>query len=85
MYGEIVWAPFSVGQQLFDENQKFGYARLMNNSALPHRLDRRVPFRVLVGREASRKIPARFIPCNPLKSLDWDERIQGNPKKSNWR
>jgi hypothetical protein len=43
MYGEIVWAPFSVGQQLFDENQKFGYARLMNNSALAHRLDRRVP------------------------------------------
>jgi hypothetical protein len=25
----------------------------------------------------------RFFPCNPLISLDSDERIQGNPNKSN--
>src|ERR1700733_5578482 len=26
---------------------------------------------------------SRFYPCNPLISLDSDERIQGNPRKSN--
>jgi hypothetical protein len=34
-------------------------------------------------REAPRKKFSGFVPYNPLKSLDSDERIQGNPKKSN--
>jgi hypothetical protein len=33
--------------------------------------------------EATRKILAPFFPRNPLISLDSDERIQGNPRKSN--
>jgi hypothetical protein len=33
--------------------------------------------------EAARKILARFIPHNPLISLDSDERIQGNPSEPN--
>jgi hypothetical protein len=34
-------------------------------------------------RESARKnVPAK-IPYNPLKRLDPDERIQGNPRKSN--
>jgi hypothetical protein len=33
--------------------------------------------------KAPRKNPPRFIPSNPLKSLDSDERIQGNPSESN--
>jgi hypothetical protein len=32
--------------------------------------------------EGARKIISRFIPRNPLKSLDSDERIQENPRKS---
>src|ERR1700722_6906296 len=31
---------------------------------------------------ARKKLP-RFMPRNPLKSLDSDERIQGNPRQSN--
>jgi hypothetical protein len=30
-----------------------------------------------------RKTFPRFMPFNPLKSLDSDERIQGNPRQSN--
>jgi hypothetical protein len=29
------------------------------------------------------KILSRIYPCNPLKGLDSDERILGNPRKSN--
>jgi hypothetical protein len=36
------------------------------------------------SREGEReKICATKNPCKPLKSLDSDERIQGNPRKSN--
>ena len=35
--------------------------------------------------KAARKIVRAFIPCNPLKSLDSDEKFQGNPRKSNPR
>jgi hypothetical protein len=34
------------------------------------------------GKAQRKKLP-RFMPCNPLKSLDSDERIQGNPRESN--
>jgi hypothetical protein len=34
------------------------------------------------GKSAGKKFSA-FISCNPLKSLDSDERIQGNPNESN--
>src|ERR1700722_11062519 len=34
------------------------------------------------GKRAEKKFP-RFKPRNPLKSLDSDERIQGNPRESN--
>src|ERR1700683_1394861 len=37
----------------------------------------------LATEEAPRKPFARFVPGNPLISLDSDERIQGNPRKSN--
>src|ERR1700734_3269567 len=33
--------------------------------------------------KALRKNLSRFMPCNPLISLDSDERIQGNPRESN--
>src|ERR1700733_13481783 len=36
-----------------------------------------------VGGKALRKNLSRFMPCNPLISLDSDERIQGNPRESN--
>jgi hypothetical protein len=36
-----------------------------------------------VGEKGDGKKFLRFIPCNPLISLDSDERIQGNPNKSN--
>jgi hypothetical protein len=35
------------------------------------------------GAAALEKILLQFIPNNPLISLDSDERIQGNPRKSN--
>jgi hypothetical protein len=37
----------------------------------------------LAAEEAPRKPFARSMPGNPLISLDSDERIQGNPRKSN--
>ena len=57
----------------------------MNGPALPRGLDRGRPFRSLrtPGTETRRNFFARFMPCNPLISLDSDERIQGNPRKSN--
>src|SRR3984957_21271625 len=35
------------------------------------------------GDKSGGKKPSRFYPRNPLKSLDSDERIQGNPRNSN--
>jgi hypothetical protein len=35
------------------------------------------------GTESADKNCSRFMPRNPLISLDSDERIQGNPRKSN--
>jgi hypothetical protein len=55
----------------------------MNNSTLL-RAKTAVPFRAAEFRgETARKKRPRFLPRNPLKSLDSDERIQGNPRKSN--
>ena len=56
----------------------------MNNPALPHGLDRGLPFRRLstLRKRAEKKGP-RFKLRNLLKSLDSDERIQGNPRESN--
>ena len=55
----------------------------MNNPALPHGLDRGLPFRRLstLRKRAEKKGPG-FKLRNLLKSLDWDERIQGNPRES---
>jgi hypothetical protein len=67
-----------------DGKQKLSYACLMNNSALPHGLaagSRRGASRRQGKRRA--KILAAKIQRNPLISLDSDERIQGNPRKSN--
>ena len=36
------------------------------------------------GGEATRKFFESVFPCNPLISLDSDERIQGNPIAQNW-
>jgi hypothetical protein len=57
----------------------------MNGPALPRGLDHGRPFRSLrtPGTETRRNFFARFIPCNPLISLDSDERLQGNPRKPN--
>src|ERR1700722_4217973 len=52
----------------------------MNNSALPYGLDRRSR-RGAMGKGGRKILPAK-TPRNPLKSLDSDERIQGNPRKS---
>jgi hypothetical protein len=52
----------------------------MDTPAYPH-LNRVIAGGVTA--EASRKKNAAFIPCNPLISLDSDERIQGNPRESN--
>src|ERR1700729_2444370 len=54
----------------------------MNNSALPHGIDREPLFRHRSPRERPEKTFPRFMMRNPLKSLDSDERIQGNPRKS---
>ena len=55
----------------------------MNNSALPHGPDRELSFSRLSPRKKPRKPFVRFVPGNPLISLDSDERIQGSPRKSN--
>jgi hypothetical protein len=36
----------------------------------------------IAGKSARKNLP-RKNPCNPLESLDYDERIQGNPRESN--
>src|ERR1700722_7848143 len=58
----------------------------MDNPALPPDLDYRRRSGLFEGRqgaETRRNFRVRFMPCNPLISLDSDERIQGNPRKSN--
>jgi hypothetical protein len=53
----------------------------MSNSALPNGLETQEPAsHVQTG---LKKKHTRKIPRNPLISLDSNERIQGNPKKSN--
>jgi hypothetical protein len=61
----------------------------MNNPAFPHDLDRVLSLttpldtrRLSTPGKAREKFLAR-IRHNALKSLDSDERIQGNPKESN--
>jgi hypothetical protein len=55
----------------------------MNNLALPH-AKMLAPVPPLRTREKSpRKNFPRFKPRNPLKSLESDERIQGNPRQFN--
>src|ERR1700722_2019875 len=58
----------------------------MNNPAPPQAKIPRAPrYRsgAANGTESAEKNCSRFKPRNPLKSLDSDERIQGNPRKSN--
>jgi hypothetical protein len=66
------------------ENQKLGYACLMENPALPRDKLSDQPLRR--GGDATKRLAKKhllFMPRNSLKSLDSDERIQGNPRKSN--
>ena len=54
----------------------------MDNPALPPDLDYRRRSGLFEGRqgaETRRNLFVRFMPYNPLISLDSDERIQGNP------
>jgi hypothetical protein len=54
----------------------------MNNPAFPHGLDRTLPSRRVFPRaQGARKKLPRFMPRNSLKSLDSDEKIQGNQRK----
>jgi hypothetical protein len=52
-------------------------------------IDRALPYgrnresQAVAPAETGEKIVSPFIPHNPLISLDSDERIQGNPRKSN--
>jgi hypothetical protein len=55
----------------------------MNNPALPHAKNASSRLNA-EGRSARKNFP-HFNPRNPLKSLDSDERIQGNPNESNRR
>jgi hypothetical protein len=56
----------------------------MDNSALPQGLDRVLPSRRRRrhGQKAYENLGS-FYATNPLISLDSDEEIQGNPRKSN--
>ena len=66
------------------EKQKARYALPHDQSRLPHRPDheRSAPGAVPAKEEREKNL-LRLVPRNPLKSLDPDERIQGNPRKSN--
>jgi hypothetical protein len=55
----------------------------MNNPALPTGHDHRSPVPASRAKIGLTKNFPRKIPRNPLISLDSDERIQGNPRKSN--
>jgi hypothetical protein len=55
-----------------------------DDSAIPHGLTARsVPAALHARGKSTRKNLPSFFPRNPLISLDSDERIQGNPRKSN--
>jgi hypothetical protein len=70
-------------RQSIAEKQKSGQACPMSNHVPPHGVERRRE----IGRfEAPERVEKNFlakIACNPLISLVLDERIQGNPRKSN--
>jgi hypothetical protein len=71
-------------RQTIAEKQKYGYASCMNNSALPRRPRPHAPLPApLNAREGRAKNSSPKTPCNPLKSLDSNERIQGTPRESN--
>jgi hypothetical protein len=53
----------------------------MIDRALPHGLNRES--QPVAPTETVEKIVPPFMPHNPLISLDSDERIQGNPRKTN--
>jgi hypothetical protein len=53
----------------------------MDNSAIPQAQSLDVShYPGEPSRKASQKFPS-IVPCNPLKRLDPDERIQGNPTR----
>jgi hypothetical protein len=55
-----------------------------DDSAIPHGLTARsVPAALHARGKSTRKNLPSFFPRNPLISRDSDERIQGNPRKSN--
>jgi hypothetical protein len=53
----------------------------MIDRALPYGRNRESQF--VAPTNTVEKIVSPFIPHNPLISLDSDERIQGNPRKTN--
>jgi hypothetical protein len=55
----------------------------MSDPALFKPQDTCCPFWRFRGEKGSRNFIFAKIPRNPLKSIDSDERIQGNPRKSN--
>src|SRR5271155_5421558 len=55
----------------------------MSNPASPNTKAEGVRRGAPNARERTTKNFARFMPCNSLISHDSDERIQGNPRKSN--
>jgi hypothetical protein len=55
----------------------------MSNPALPHGVERRRQFWRFNQPESAEKNSLTKIACNPLIRLVSDERIQGNPRKSN--
>jgi hypothetical protein len=56
----------------------------MSNHARPHaESEVAVVARLTSGDPGAAKNSSRKNPCNPLKNLDSDERIQGNPRESN--
>jgi hypothetical protein len=63
---------------------KSGLKCAMDSPALPHGFERVFPLpRSRPPDKRLTKNLGSFLPCNPLISLDPDERIQGNPRKSN--
>jgi len=70
-------------KQSLAENRKSDYVISHDPLRLLRRPDRSLPFRAAHAGEARAKFLPSRIQRNSLKSLDSDERIQGNPRKSN--
>jgi hypothetical protein len=73
-----------LGQQFLAEKQKLNYVCPMTNPPLSAKPKSWAPVpTVLLGGKGREKFLSTKIQRNPLKMLDWDERIQGNPSLPN--